>query len=127
MIAIGIGASSRAREDDLASAIEIVRREVNGGDVVATFENAAFATSLKAAVSAQSIAFRPMTLEALRERSDDCVTRSERSLERFGVASIAEAAALAAAGPCSLLVMPRRIIGQIAVAAAQSDLKDIRQ
>jgi cobalt-precorrin 5A hydrolase len=127
MIAIGVGASSRAREDDLASAIEVVRREVNGGDLIATFENAMFVTSLMTVAAARSLAFRPVALEMLRQRSGECISRSERSLERFGVASIAEAAALAAAGPCSRLVMPRRIIGQIAVAAAQSDVKDIRQ
>jgi cobalt-precorrin 5A hydrolase len=119
MIAIGIGANSRAQRDDFAAAIADIRRETNG-DVVATFDEAPFANFVKAAAAHQSVAYRPLTLEALRERNDDCLTRSERTLNLFGVASMAEAAALAAAGPGSHLVMPRRIVGNVTVAAAKS-------
>lgn len=120
MIAIGIGANSRAHKDDFAAVIADIRREIKGGDIVATFRDAVFATFVKAAASRHSVAYRPLQLEALRDRSDDCLTRSERTLERFGVASVAEAAALAAAGPGSHLVVPRRIIGNVTVAAARS-------
>ena len=120
MIAIGIGANSRAHGDDFAAVIAVIRRETNGSDVVATFDEAVFANFVEAAASHQSVAYRPLTLEALRERNGDCLTRSERTLDRFGVTSMAEAAALAAAGPGSHLVVPRRIIGNITVAAAKS-------
>jgi len=120
MIAIGIGANSRAQRDDFAAAIADIRREAKGGDVIATFEKAVFANLVMAAAGCQSVMYRPLALEALRGRSDDCLTRSERTLGLFGVASVAEAAALVAAGPGSHLVVPRRIIGNITVAAARS-------
>jgi cobalt-precorrin 5A hydrolase len=120
MIAIGIGANSRAHRDDFAAVLAGICREVYGGDVVATLADAVFAPFVETAAKSQSIAYRPIALEALQARSKDCLTRSERALDRFGVASIAEAAALAAAGSGSRLVVPRRIIGSITVAAAHS-------
>jgi cobalt-precorrin 5A hydrolase len=88
--------------------------------VVATLEDAAFASFVKVAASRHSIVYKPLALEALRNRSGDCETRSERTLSRFGIASVAEAAALAAAGPGSNLIVLRRIFGNVTVAAAQS-------
>lgn len=120
MIAIGIGANSRAHKDDFVTALAEGLREVGGVDAVATFDAAIFASSVEDAASRLSVRYCPVTLAALRERSGDCVTRSERTLSLFGVASIAEAAALAGAGPGSHLIMPRRIVGNITIAAAQS-------
>jgi cobalt-precorrin 5A hydrolase len=119
MIAIGIGANSKAREEDFASALASIRAET-GGDVVATLEDAPFVGLLKAAAAIGSIPYRELPVAELRKRNDDCPTRSKRSLDLFGVMSIAEASALAAAGPHSQLVAPRRIIGNITVAAATS-------
>jgi cobalt-precorrin 5A hydrolase len=120
MIAIGIGANSRANSDDFPAAIGAIRREAGGGDVIATLEEAGFANLVKAAASHQSVTYLPLALEDLRNRSDDCLTQSKRTLGLLGVASVAEAAALVAAGPGSHLVVPRRIIGNITVAAARS-------
>ncbi len=120
MIAIGVGTNSRAHKDDFITAIADARREAEAGDVVATFDAAIFAPFVKAAAEHQSLAYRPIKLEALRARSDDCLTRSARTLALFGIASVAEAAALAAAGPGSRIVVPRRIIGNITVAVARS-------
>lgn len=119
MIAIGVGANSKAREEDFASALASIRAET-GGDVVATFEDAPFRALLQAAASRQSFAHRTLPLADLRTRNDDCRTRSKRSLALYGVASIAEASALAAAGPRSELIAPRRVIGNVTVAAARS-------
>ena len=120
MIAIGVGGNSRAHESDLVAAIADVRREADGGDIVATFASAIFATHVKAAAARQSLAYKPLPLDDLRARSDDCLTRSERTLKLFGVASVAEASALAAAGPGSHLIVRRRLVGNVTVAAAQS-------
>ncbi|ADJ24488.1 putative precorrin methylase [Hyphomicrobium denitrificans ATCC 51888] len=119
MIAIGVGANSKARDEDFASALASIRAET-GGDVVATFEDAPFRAPLQTAASRQSLAHRTLPLADLRKRNDDCMTRSERSLALYGVASIAEASALAAAGPRSELIAARRIIGNVTVAAAKS-------
>jgi cobalt-precorrin 5A hydrolase len=120
MIAIGVGANSRAHKDDFAAAISEARRQANGGEVVATFGDAVFANYVMAAAREESMVYRSLALEALRKRSDDCLTRSERTRALFGVASVAEASALAAAGHGSHLILPRRIIGNITVAAARS-------
>jgi cobalt-precorrin 5A hydrolase len=120
MIAIGIGANSRAGIEDFCAAIAEARRAAEGGDVVATIKDAVFAPLVQTAASRCSIVYKPLALEALRDRSGDCQTRSERTLGRFGISSVAEAAALAAAGPGSNLIVPRRIFGNVTVAAARS-------
>ena len=119
MIAIGVGANSKAQADDFTAALASICAEA-GGDVVATLEDAPFVDLLKAAASRQSIACRELPLAELHRRNDDCRTRSERTLDLFGIMSVAEASALAAAGPRSQLLAPRRIIGNITVAAARS-------
>jgi cobalt-precorrin 5A hydrolase len=48
-----------------------------------------------------------LTREALRDREGDVRTRSARVESLFGVPSVAEAAALAGAGPGSVLILPR--------------------
>ncbi|HET6389037.1 cobalamin biosynthesis protein [Hyphomicrobium sp.] len=120
MIAIGIGASNSAHPDDFDAALELACREAGGCEEVATLATATFARHVQAAAERAALSFRPVMLIGLRERSADCVTRSKRSLALFGVNSIAEAAALVSAGAGSRLIMPRRVIGNITVAAAQS-------
>jgi cobalt-precorrin 5A hydrolase len=44
---------------------------------------------------------------ALRARAADVRYRSALAEQRFGVPSVAEAAALVGAGPCSVLIVPR--------------------
>ncbi|MBS0232696.1 MAG: cobalamin biosynthesis protein [Proteobacteria bacterium] len=120
MIAIGIGANSRAQKRDFSAALDEALRRAGTADVVATFDQVSFADHVCDAALGASIPYQPVTLEMMRARNSDCLTHSERSLSLFGVASVAEAAALASAGPGSRLIMPRRIIGYITVAAAQS-------
>lgn len=120
MIAIGIGASSKASRRAFSEAIAQARSEAGGGDLIAAIETALFANDLRDAAGEESLTYLPVTVEAMRNRNDECVTRSERSLSLFGVASVAEAAALAGAGPGSRLIMARRAIGHITVAAARS-------
>ncbi len=119
MIAIGVGANSRAHEQDFAAALIEVRAEA-GADLVATFDSAVFAKDLRNAAHQLGFDYRALTLDALRERNGECQARSERTLSLFGVASIAEASALAGAGPGSHLIMTRRIIGNVTIAAAGS-------
>lgn len=120
MIAIGIGANSRAQQSDFSVALDEARQEAGGCDVIATFEAAQFAAHVREAAHRASLAYRAVTIDSMRKRNGDCLTRSERTLSLFGVASMAEAAALAGAGPGSRLIVPRRIVGNITIAAAQS-------
>lgn len=121
MISIGIGANSRAHRDDFMAALAEARDDIGCAEAVATYDAAIFATYVRDAARAMSLAYRPVALDALRSRSSDCLTRSERTLSLFGVASIAEAAALVGAGAGSQLIISRRILGNITIAAAQSD------
>ena len=56
----------------------------------------------------------------LKEAAGRTVSNSERALELVGVGSVCEAAALAAAGPCSVLLGPRLVTGRVACAIAVS-------
>jgi len=120
MIAIGIGANSRATSDDVVAAIMSASCETNGADIVATLQNAAFANLVEEAACRHAFVYKAYSTEVMRERNDDCLTCSLRTLELFGVSSVAECAALAGAGPASRLVIARRIIGNVTVAAAKS-------
>jgi cobalt-precorrin 5A hydrolase len=48
-----------------------------------------------------------LTLDELRGAAHLCVTRSEKSMKQYGIPSVAEAAALAAAGAGARLLLPR--------------------
>jgi cobalt-precorrin 5A hydrolase len=83
-------------------------------------EGTSFSDILEDAANLHDLEFRPLTLAALRQRNGDCVTRSDLTLDLLGIASVAEASALAAAGPGSELLTPRRTIGHITIATARS-------
>jgi cobalt-precorrin 5A hydrolase len=126
MIAIGIGANSQAGERDFAAALDEALAQF-APDAVATLEHAPFADRVRDGAQRKSLRYHSVTLESLRQRGDDCFTRSERALSLYGVGSMAEAAALAAAGSGSRLVMPRRIVGHVTIAVAQSGDVERRQ
>jgi cobalt-precorrin 5A hydrolase len=48
-----------------------------------------------------------LTLDQLREAAPLCLTHSEKSMKHYGIPSVAEAAALAAAGSGARLLLPR--------------------
>jgi len=66
------------------------------------------------------IAFVP--LAALQRRNADVLTRSERVMATFGLGSLAEALALAAAGDGSRLLAPRVAAKNLTCAIAKGDL-----
>lgn len=121
MIAIGIGAKSTATSADIDAAISSAHKAMsNHATLIATLTNTPFEIAAKKA--AQNINTRLITLtpESLATRNADCQTTSERTLARFGVASIAEASALVAAGKNSRLILPRIVCGPVTAAAAIS-------
>ena len=61
-----------------------------------------------------------LTRDALKAREADIQTRSAHAECRFGVPSVAEAAALAGAGPASILVVPRLAEGGATCAIARA-------
>ncbi len=61
-----------------------------------------------------------LSRDALKAREADIETRSERAESLFGIPSVAEAAALAGAGPASVLIVPRIAAGGATCAVARS-------
>jgi cobalt-precorrin 5A hydrolase len=60
----------------------------------------------------------PLTRDVLKERSGNAATRSVRVEHLFGIPSVAETAALAGAGPSSVLLAPRLTEAGVACAIA---------
>lgn len=124
MIVAGIGCRrGAAREDVLAairSALAAAALTLESLDLVAT---AAEKGGEHGIVAAAAILGRPLVLvpsESLRAAGAGAVTRSERVVALFAVPSVAEAAALAAAGDGARLIAPRRVEGAATCALAES-------
>lgn len=75
--------------------------------IFATLPEKAGAPQLSAVAARFSAGVVAPPLERLRAAADRCLTRSAASEIRFGLPSVAEAAALAAAGPGARLLGPR--------------------
>lgn len=121
MIGIGMGGSSSSAVAEFEAALTALCRDVGRCDVVATHESAACRGRVEDAALRVGARFLSVPIAALLERNDECETRSSRSLEHLGIYSVAEAAALVAAGAGSRLIAPRRILGGVTIAAARSE------
>jgi cobalt-precorrin 5A hydrolase len=122
MMVIGIGANSGVTTDDISDAIAQAEQAAGQrAHSIATLGEAKFFDSIEQAAERSAIPLKLLTLADLQLRSAECQTTSERALSLFDVTSIAEAAALAAAGPGSKLVVPRLICGHVTAAAAISN------
>ncbi len=126
MMAIGLGARGDSDAPSITAAIAHVEK-LSGetAHIVATFKEAVFIERAREAVQPTFALFEALPLDALQARAGDCKTLSKRVMKVFGIGSLAEAAALAAAGPGSKLILPRVTIGFVTVAAAVS--KDHRK
>ena len=121
MMVIGLGAKSTATAADMTVALaEMMSLCGRPADRIATRKAPKFATALMEAAAPQGLPVQLISDADLKRRGPDCATHSERSFRLFGVGSVAEAAALAAAGEGSALIAPRRIIGGVTVAIAMS-------
>ena len=120
MIALGVGFNSRCREAELEALVAAALDEVDdgGGGLLATalWKRA---TGLIEPVAAR-LGLTPVYLdrETLRAQQAAVLTGSRAALAATGLHSVAEAAALAAAGPRARLVLPRRVHGDATCAAA---------
>ena len=122
MIVIGIGAKSTATAAEIIAAVH----DCCGRSGVDVSEVAVFAglqrPSTLAALQLAAIHFkaRVKAFEAtvLQNESARCITHSDRSLATTGIPSVAEAAALAAAGSEGMLILPRVAFATVTVAVA---------
>jgi len=125
MIVAGVGCRRGAPAPDIEAAIRaaLARAGVRADalDAIATAQ--AKGSEAGIAVAAEKLGV-PVVLvpEAdLNAASERATTRSERVLALIGVPSVAEAAALAAAGPSARLVSPRLVIGAATCALAATE------
>jgi len=100
----GLGFRSSATTASLADALQRAGGRV---DLVATAESKAAAPVFRAFAQGLGLAARGIAPESLAGMTT--LTHSRVVAERFGVGSLAEAAALAAAGPGGRLVGPRAV------------------
>ncbi|MCJ2133965.1 cobalamin biosynthesis protein [Methylobacterium sp. J-026] len=107
----GIGFRRGTGADEIAALIARALGQVGAarGDLtaVATAADRAVEPAIRQAAARFGLSPCPVAPEALSARDGDLVTRSARIERLRGVGSLAEAAALAAAGPESRLALPR--------------------
>ena len=121
MIAAGIGCRRGIGEGEVLAAVAAALRAAGreAADRLATIPRRAEEPGLHAAARALG---RPLDVpgeEALAAAAPSCLTRSAHALAITGLPSVAECAALAAAGPGARLLGPRVILGGVTCAIAE--------
>jgi cobalt-precorrin 5A hydrolase len=124
MIAAGIGCKRGAPASDIEAAIRaaLTRAQIGADalDVVATIEGKSAEVGIRVAAEKFGVSVVVVPELELAAASDRVETHSQRVSALLGVGSVAEAAALAAAGPASKLIVPRLIVGAATCALAAS-------
>jgi cobalt-precorrin 5A hydrolase len=108
MIVAGVGCQSTC---SAAEIIALVRQAITQcgqqATHLATAPNRAHLPAVKGAAAVLGLEPQNVDFSALLAAQDRCTTRSQTVLRATGLGSVAEAAALAAAGPQSRLLVPR--------------------
>jgi cobalt-precorrin 5A hydrolase len=117
---VGCRAGASAGEIEAAIAAALARAGLSAGalTVLATSLAKCDEPGIVAAATARGLKFVVVSQRDLEAAGERAVTRSERVLALTGVRSVAEAAALAAAGPMSRLLGPRVAVGAATCALA---------
>jgi cobalt-precorrin 5A hydrolase len=122
MIVAGVGCRRGAPAPDIETAIRTALARAGIGDdaldAIATTQTKGAEAGIAAAAQKLGVRVVLVTEPELKAASARTSTRSERVLALTGVPSVAEAAALAAAGPSARLVGPRLVIGAATCALA---------
>jgi cobalamin biosynthesis protein CbiG len=117
---VGVGARARVREEDLDFALDLIVREANGVSVLATIDRRADA--VRAVAARRGWALVTFTAEELA--AQPVPHPSNENVDRVGTPSVAEAAALLAAGPAAELVVPKRVYPCVTVAVSRGVLAE---
>jgi cobalt-precorrin 5A hydrolase len=124
MIAAGIGCRRGASAPDIEAAIQAAlvgaNITVDSLDVIATIEAKSAEAGIRAAAKKLGVAVVIVPQAELAAAGDRIETHSARVLALAGVGSVAEAAALAAAGPSARLILRRLATGSATCALAAS-------
>lgn len=118
---IGCRAGASAEQIEAALAAALGAWQVDPPDLqIATPLAKSREPGIIAAAEARSLPLLPISQTDLEAANPRTVTRSEHSMIVMNVHSVAEAAALAGAGPQSRLLGPRIVVGPVTCALAQA-------
>ncbi len=119
-LAIGVGCRKGCPAEVIRALVAEVRDAAGAGKgaTLFTLADKHDEPGLRAAAGALGLDLRALSRDALRAASPGVVTRSAAAEARFGVPSVAEAAALAGAGPGAVLLVPRVARGGATAAVA---------
>jgi cobalt-precorrin 5A hydrolase len=124
MIVAGIGCRKGTPAADIEAAINAALSHAgfakNVLGIIATAAMKGCESGIEAAATNFGLSLVLVQQEELRAANERTLTRSERVIALTGVSSIAEAAALAAAGPAARLLGPRIAVGAATCALATS-------
>ena len=125
MIVAGIGCRKGASARDIDAVIDAALAEaglpVSQLTMIATAERKRDEAGIAEAASARGLRVEIVPQARLEEADTRASTSSRRVRAAAGVGSVAEAAALAAAGPGAQLLMPRVVLGPATCALAASE------
>jgi cobalt-precorrin 5A hydrolase len=125
MIVAGVGCRKGAPAPDVEAAIRAALKQAgiasSALDCIATISAKNGEAGIASAAAKFGVAVILVADEELQTVGGRTATRSERVLALTGVPSVAEAAALAAAGPSARLISPRLVVGTATCALASSD------
>jgi cobalt-precorrin 5A hydrolase len=124
MIVAGIGCRRGAEATDIEAAIQaaLAKAGIAAAELKAIATGSGKAAEPGIAATAAKLGLGVVTIADadLKAAGARATTRSDRVLALIGVPSLAEAAALAAAGPSSRLIASRLVVGAAACALARS-------
>ena len=119
----GIGCRRGASAQEIAAVIALTLERLESGaralDVMATLAEKAVEPGIAEAARRLDLPLMACAPEDMRSVEDRIATRSERVKQATGLPSVAEAAALFAAGPGSRLIVPRVATGRATCAIAE--------
>lgn len=125
MIVAGVGCRRGASASDVEAAVRaaLARADIaaNRLDAIATVEGKHDEAGIYAAAATLGVTFVVVSATDLQAAAARAVTHSERVLQLMGVPSVAETAALAAAGPSARLLGARLAVGGTTCALAASE------
>jgi len=125
MIVAGIGCRKAISAAQVESAIEaaLLHNRVDGHrlGLIAVPAVKGAESGIVAAAAARGVLLVLIAQDALEAADSRTLTRSVPSKDTLNVQSVAEAAALAAAGPHSRLLAPRVAVGPVTCALAEGD------
>lgn len=125
MIVAGVGCRRGAPAADIEAAIRAALERAgvpaHALEAIATIAAKQSEAGIQAVAELLGVSFVVVSDSDLRSASDRTKTQSARVLEMTGVGSVAEAAALAAAGSSARLISPRLVVGAATCALAASE------